>query len=532
MEKRIKFVGDTSRIGMIHDVLKAIMEVKIDVLAVEFSHFIYLKLRWNDTLDWPGFCDYIKAQVPEIRDVLEVDWMEYEKREKELETLINNVDEAIITTNDEGFITFCNERAERIFFDENHKKMLGNHINKYIPHTQLDINSFKGEQRNIELVFKQNNKKEMALLDVLPMKNDMGKSTGCMIIVKDMKKVRKLLHSLSGPRMNTFEDIIGSSRSIKNAISMAHQAASSNSNIMLLGESGTGKELFARAIHQSSRRNEGPFITANCAAIPDTLLESEFFGYDRGAFTGADSSGKQGLFELSTEGTLFLDEIGDMTIHLQAKILRAIQERKIRRVGGLSEIDINTRIITATNKNLEEMVKLGTFRNDLYFRLNVIPIYVPPLRQRKEDIPLLTQFFLSNIAREAEKPGIQMSAAALEKLESYDWPGNIRELRNVIERAVYLATDPIEPRHLMLETQSYSEELPESWGIELTADKADDLPVQLSERVAEMERYYLKKALETQKSSRVIAKLLGISHTSVAQKIKKYHLGEDTEGQV
>ncbi len=530
MEKRIKLIGGINEAGSVHEMLKAFAALKINVLAAAFGHpgdeQIEVKVDWNDSMKWAGFCTRMKEQLPELRDIQEIDWMEWERREKELEIVINNVDEAIITTNHEGLITFCNEKAARALSKDSQAKIRGSHINSYISTQQLDLDALKGEQRNIELVYRRNNKKETALMDVLRIRNELSQSDGYMIIIKDMKKVRKLLHTLSGPRMNTFEDIIGSSRSIKNAINMAHQAASSNSNILLIGESGTGKELFARAIHQSSRRNDGPFITANCAAIPDTLLESELFGYERGAFTGADSSGKQGLFELAVEGTLFLDEIGDMNLHLQAKILRAIQERKIRRVGGITETDINTRIISATNKNLEEMVKNGTFRNDLYFRLNVIPIYVPPLRQRKEDIPMLTEFFLANISREADKPGMRITEGVLDKLMSYDWPGNIRELRNVIERAVYLAVDWIEPRHLMLEAQSYGDALP---GIMETAPMVESgkvLPVHLPERVAELERYYLKKAMEAQKSSRGIAKLLGISHTNVVQKIKLYHLDE------
>ena len=172
----------------------------------------------------------------------------------------------------------------------------------------------------------------------------------------------------------------------------------------LRGESGTGKELFARAIHKNSSRRKGPFVTVNCAAIPDSLLESEFFGYERGAFTGASSGGKQGLLELATHGTLFLDEVGDLSPPLQAKILRALQEQRIRRVGGRQEIKIDIRIVSATNKELEQMMSEGTFREDLFYRLNVIPIWIPPLRTRKEDIPLLAEHFVNTMARELGKP--------------------------------------------------------------------------------------------------------------------------------
>lgn len=530
MEKRIKFKDGMHQVGLANVLIRAFDAMEIKILTMEMGQTadggIDVKAAWPDSMSWNDFCIRIKKEVPQLRELLEVEWMDYEKRIMELELVINNVDEAIITTDNEGIITFCNEKAARALSRETQGNLRGSHINSIIPVQQIDLDSFQGEKRNIELVYRRNNKKEMALADILQIRNGPDRREGYMIIVKDMSKVRKLLHTLSGPRMNTFDDIIGNSRSIKNAINMARQAASSNSNILLMGESGTGKELFARAIHQSSRRNEGPFITANCAAIPDPLLESELFGYERGAFTGADSGGKQGLFELAMEGTLFLDEIGDMNLHLQAKMLRAIQERKIRRVGGIREIDINTRIISATNKNLEEMVKLGTFRNDLYFRLNVIPIYIPPLRQRKEDIPMLTESFLSIIAQEAEKPDIRLVEGVMDKLMGYDWPGNIRELRNVIERAVYLAADCIESRHLMLEAQSYHEAMPIPAETAPAEDAASGLPIRLPERLAELERYYLRKAMASQKSSRGIAKLLGISHTSVVQKIKHYHLDQ------
>lgn len=530
MEKRIKFRGSMQQAGLAHVLIQAFDAMKIQILSMELGlpadGHVDVKAVWPEGMPWNDFCSRMKEKIPQLQEILEIDWMDQEKRVMELELVINNVDEAIITTDHGGMITFCNEKAARVFSRETQGTLRGSHINSIIPVQQIDLDSFQGEKRNIELVYRRSNKKETALADILQIRNSSDRREGYMIILKDMSKVRKLLHTLSGPRMNTFDDIIGSSRSIKNAVNMARQAASSNSNILLMGESGTGKELFARAIHQSSRRNEGPFITANCAAIPDPLLESELFGYERGAFTGADSGGKQGLFELAMEGTLFLDEIGDMNLHLQAKMLRAIQERKIRRVGGIREIDINTRIVSATNKNLEEMIKLGTFRNDLYFRLNVIPIYIPPLRQRKEDIPLLTEAFLTGIAREADKPDIRISEGVMDKLMGYDWPGNIRELRNVIERAVYLAADCIEPRHLMLETQSYHEAMSVPAETASAEDIGSGLPIRLPERVAELERYYLRKAMAAQKSSRGIAKLLGISHTSVVQKIKQYHLDE------
>jgi transcriptional regulator with PAS, ATPase and Fis domain len=208
--------------------------------------------------------------------------------------------------------------------------------------------------------------------------------------------------------------------------------------VLIRGESGTGKELIARALHRRSRRAEGTFFAINCAAIPETLLESELFGYERGAFTGADRR-KLGLFETASGSTLFLDEIGDLTLPLQGKILRALQEKEIRRVGGTESIPVDVRVLAATNRDLEQMMKAGTFREDLYYRLNVIPIVIPPLRDRREDIPEIAARFLKRAAVEHGRPQPEISPEAMRLLVAFDWPGNVRQLESILERALLLS---------------------------------------------------------------------------------------------
>ncbi|WP_052659553.1 sigma-54 interaction domain-containing protein [Bacillus alveayuensis] len=234
-----------------------------------------------------------------------------------------------------------------------------------------------------------------------------------------------------------FHDIKGVSHSIQSVIEMAKRVAPSSTTIMLRGESGTGKEVFAQSIHQYSNRAHKPFIAINCAAIPETLLESELFGYAKGAFTGAKER-KKGRFELANGGTIFLDEIGDMSLHLQAKLLRVIQERKIEPVGDTKSIDVDVRIIAATHQNLEKLVKEGKFREDLYYRLNVIPITIPPLRERKEDIPILIEYFIKYWSNRLNRPPKRLSQNVYQLLLEYDWPGNVRELQNVIQHLVEL----------------------------------------------------------------------------------------------
>jgi transcriptional regulator with PAS, ATPase and Fis domain len=220
----------------------------------------------------------------------------------------------------------------------------------------------------------------------------------------------------------------------------AQQVAKSDSNILITGESGTGKGLFARAIHFSSNRQSGPFISVNCGAIPETLLESELFGYTKGAFTGANREGKVGKFEMADNGTIFLDEIGDMPLHLQVKLLHVIQNKEIERVGSVRPIPVNVRVIAATNKNLEEMVAERTFRSDLFFRLNVIPLHIPPLRERKTDIPILMEHFLKELKKKLDKEIDSYTSEVFEIFRNYSWPGNVRELENAVEYAVNMVS--------------------------------------------------------------------------------------------
>ncbi len=239
-------------------------------------------------------------------------------------------------------------------------------------------------------------------------------------------------------RQNSFDNIVGSGDAIQKVFSMISRVAPTEANVFVSGESGTGKELIARAIHSSSRRSGRAFVAINCAALPDQLLESELFGHERGSFTGAEEQ-RRGLLETAGGGTFFLDEVSEMSLELQAKLLRVIQERKIRRVGGDAEIPIDVRWVSATNRDPEEAVREGLLRQDLYFRLNVVPVRVPALRQRRDDIPLLVQHFLKRFGENYGRTDLRLSPEAMQALRAYDWPGNVRELQNIIERIVSLS---------------------------------------------------------------------------------------------
>ena len=319
-----------------------------------------------------------------------------------------------------------------------------------------------------------------------------------------------------------FSNIIGRSESMLDVFRMVETVARTNSTVLLTGESGTGKGLVAQAVHFNSLRRDKPMVALNCGALPETLLESEMFGHMRGAFTGAEQN-KKGLLEVAEKGTIFLDEIGEMSPALQVKLLRVLQERKFRRVGGLEELHADIRVITATNQDLPKAVAEGRFREDLFYRINVIPIALPPLRERREDIPLLAEHFLARYAEQMQKSIAAISGPALELLARYDWPGNIRELENAIERAVALeATPSILPESLPAGVRagtgryaapaSTSEHLPEG-GLDLEA------------RVKEIERGYIAQALERSDGVQVkAAELLGMSFRSFRYYVKKYNL--------
>lgn len=308
--------------------------------------------------------------------------------------------------------------------------------------------------------------------------------------------------------------IIGSSPAMQEVYKTIGRVAASTATVLIRGESGTGKELVAQAIHFNSNRHQGPLVKLNCAALPESLLESELFGHERGAFTGAVGR-KTGLFELAHGGTIFLDEIGEISPATQAKLLRVLQEKEIQRVGGTETLKIDVRIVAATNKNLERAVKEGAFREDLFFRLNVVPIFLPPLRERKEDIPLLAQYFLSKYSREFDKPVTGVSPEAIRLLNNYAWPGNIRELENVCERAVIMAQGPfILPEHIPMGIQT------EQLGIDLEVTRSR-LP--LKEIVADIERQVILRVLEETNWNRTMAaESLGLNRRSLYAKMKEY----------
>jgi PAS domain S-box-containing protein len=327
-----------------------------------------------------------------------------------------------------------------------------------------------------------------------------------------MEKYEKELSELRKVNLDDYE-IIGNSKAMQGLLQLATKVAAVDSTVLILGESGVGKELVAKLIHGESKRRDGPFIKINCGAIPETLLESELFGYDKGAFTGANREGKPGLMELAHKGTLFLDEIAELPLNLQVKLLRVLQEQEIVRVGGVKPIKVDIRIITATNRDIEQMVEEGTFRRDLYYRLNVVPIPVPPLRERREDIPALVHHFLQRFSQKYSRSR-QITTEAMELLFNYSWPGNVRELENIIERIVVTSdSSQITVDDLPAELQH---------GDRKTKKVVVNGIIPLKMATEAVEEQLIRRAMERYKSTYKAARALGINQSTVVRKVQKY----------
>ena len=339
-------------------------------------------------------------------------------------------------------------------------------------------------------------------LDVLLHKVEMAVERG--MLLRENRELRKLVKERS-----SFPGVVGESPAIQEVLAFAKRAAEVKSTVLIRGESGTGKELIAKLIHDLSSRKSGPFIAVSCAALPESLVESELFGYEKGAFTGAERR-KPGRFELANGGTIFLDEIGDLPLTTQVKLLRVLQEKTFERLGGTEPVKVDVRVIAATNADLEEKIKRGEFREDLYYRLNVLGIYIPPLRERREDIPLLANYFLGRVAKDNGKGIRGFTEEAMQKLVKYSWPGNVRELENVVERACVMARgEMITLRDLPPEVKDWCGE----------GNVAEWLPLE------EIEKQYIKRVLEYTKGNQVRAsEILGIHRNTLRRKIKGWGL--------
>ncbi|HEY3426820.1 MAG TPA: sigma 54-interacting transcriptional regulator [Negativicutes bacterium] len=506
-------IPNVDRVGLVLDISQVLAARHININAMEVErNVIYLEIEQQQVSAKLGVMDALR-NIPQVIGVFEIDLLPHQEKAEQLKAVLASVGDGIIAVDHRCIITQYNPAAEKIIRIPACHVIGKPIIDVFPPHTPL-LNAVKygTYYDNCEIILESTN--SHYLTSGRPIMDQDGHIIGAVAVLKDISDVRELVYSITGQLSLSFGEILYASQSMQQVITMSKAIARGDSTVLIRGETGTGKELFARAIHTASPRAHQMFVPLNCSAIPDALLESELFGYKDGAFTGASKGGKQGLFEFANNGTIFLDEIGEISPHLQAKLLRVLQEGKIRRIGDNREIAINARILAATNRNLEEMISKGSFREDLYYRLNVIPLFIPPLKARKEDIPLLAESFLQRFAIRLQKPISTFSNSALQKLTQYHWPGNIRELENVIERAVNIVNDSVLLAEHIIFDHDYT---PQNCPLPLMNRTLDEI-------VAEVERETLVKAIRSHKTLRQLGAFLGLSHTAVLKKLRKYDL--------
>lgn len=483
--------------------------------------------------------DQIVGAVAIFQDISELESIIQELKSmrelnQELDTMIESISDGIYVTDGEGTTLRINSAYERITGIQD-AEVIGRNMEDLVQegvYSESVTMLVLEEREPVTIVHKIKTGKEV-LITGTPVFDEDGKIVRVVTTVRDLAELNTLKQQLAETRKLSeryhselvqlrlqqlnLENVVIQSEAMQNVIKLALRVGEVNSTVLITGESGVGKEIVARTIHANGRADEGPLIKVNCGAIPENLLESELFGYDKGAFTGARKEGKPGLFEVSEGGTLFLDEIGELSLNLQVKLLRAIQDKEIVRVGGVNPVKIDARIIAATNRNLEQMVKEGKFREDLYYRLNVVPIHVPPLRERCEDVLPLVHHFLGRFNRQF-KTSKRFSPEAMEALERYDWPGNVRELENTVERLVVLTSEDL------VEFGALPEYIRREEFMKTPSNIVVPGLMPLEDAVEEVEKQLIAKTLQKYSTTREVAKALGVSQPTIVRKMKRYGL--------
>ncbi|MFT9486570.1 MAG: sigma 54-interacting transcriptional regulator [Tepidibacillus sp.] len=517
------------RLGLGYEILEVLKDKNINLLGMEAktNHGMVIKFRCLED-EFQHLIDQLD-KIDGVLSILNCDHMPYEQREHELTTVLNSVSEGVIAVNKMGEITHMNDVASQILHYSK-EKAIGMKIEDLLEAKIPILETLKNGRsyKHKEIKIKKDRRVFHYLTSGVPVINEKNQIMGAVATLKDYKQVEEMILQIDRKKtLTTFDDIIFQSSNMRQIVDTAKMVAKSDSSILLRGESGTGKELFARAIHMESNRSKSPFIAINCAALPENLLESELFGYEEGSFTGAVKGGKKGLFEQADTGTLFLDEIGEISPQIQVRLLRVLQEKAVRRVGGNKEVPVDVRIIAATHQNLEEMISKKLFREDLYYRLNVIPLRIPPLRERPKDIPLIAQHLIQKIGIKLNKLQVYLSKEAIEYMMAQKWPGNVRQLENTLERIINVIPDQeIKLLHFL----EWANLEPMKQRIERRIENNDHyfhikIPIEpqwpsLKDIVREVEKQVVLKVMKTHNSSRKAGRILGVSNTTILNKIK------------
>lgn len=504
---RFDIRSDKDRVGITQEILSVFAKKGWNLVAVEM-HLYHTLVQFDETIVASDIANEL-AHIENVTGVFEVDLLPGERRSQHLDAVLSMLQDPILDINLEGKVLLANSAAASLLNTD--KDNLANlsftdYIDRTLPEllpetpTTLDLNC-AGQSFLVDItpVFSYNKGKKSV--------------SGSVLQLQSLRRLGQQISAVTHTPSDNIISLIGSSNVTQELIKNTQRFSRLDMPVLIQGETGTGKELLAHMLHDHGTRADAPFMAINCAALPENLLESELFGYAPGAFSGAHKNGKPGLFELADGGSIFLDEIGEMSAYLQAKLLRFLQEYSFRRIGGETEISVNVRVISATHRDLLAMADEKSFREDLFYRLNVLNLQVPPLRDRRSDIPALCKHFIIRASEQTNRPIPQLSETAMDILMSYYWPGNIRELQNILFRTVAMSDDEL----------LGSEHIP----LDLNADTPDNDKTLVkfktwNEAQEHFEETLLNSLYQQYPSSRKLAQRLSVSHNTIALKLRKY----------
>jgi transcriptional regulator of aroF, aroG, tyrA and aromatic amino acid transport len=514
-------IKSKNRLGISQEILNVFTKYAWDLCAMEVaSHFTYVHVTNQQTSR--NDVQSSLLEIDGIEYVKSIDLLPTERRENHLQALLSKIPDPIIDIDENGIILAANQGAKEAF-DVATKGLtddffIGRSIESIISQPYKILLNDRASSNTFTFAG------QTYIADVSPAVSEQG-VTGAVIMFRTMNALGRQISLMQTTKEEGLESIIGQSEKIKFIKAQTLRYANLDLPVLISGETGTGKELIARALHNASKRAKAPFLAINCAALPENLLESELFGYASGAFTGAKKGGKPGLFELADGGSLFLDEIAEMSVYLQAKLLRFLQDFKYRRVGGTSEITANVRLISASHQNLSHLIEKKLFREDLFYRLNVLNLDLPPLRERSEDITLLTLHFIENAAQQVDHIKPMIGEAALTILKNYPWPGNIRQLQSILFRVVALnSNNQIEEADLISALSQFTLpvliEQPDSGGHGSTMLGVKDW----QSAQGDFESALLQTLYPLFPTTRKLAQRLNVSHNKIAMKLRQYDI--------
>ncbi|WP_270828330.1 transcriptional regulator TyrR [Aeromonas sp. Y318-1] len=510
-------VSCEDRLGLTRELLDRLVEHNIDLRGIEIdtSGIIYLNFPELEFRDFQHLMPEIR-RIPGVYDVKTIPYMPSEREHHEIEALLKALPDLVFSLDAKGKVTQANQSALTTLalpVEEMRGAALGSLVKGFSFSRWLEASEIRPQTCKLSI----NGEEYLADLMPLFVAEEKGRQAlaGAVVVLKSARRVGMHFSALHAVEVGGFEHLQAESQKMKQVLAQASKLAMQDAPLLIVGETGTGKELLARACHGASLRSSHPFMALNCAAMPDNVAESELFGYAPGAF-GNNTEGKRGVLELASGGTLMLDEIGDMSPHLQTKFLRVLQDGVFRRVGDEQEVKVNVRFICTTQKQLLDLVHEGKFREDLYYRLNVLSLALPPLRERKADIMALAQQFVSRFASELQRPRPRFTRNMAEYLTAYRWPGNVRQLRNCLYRAMTLLEgDEIGPEHVDLPVAADAMPLIDEW-----------FEGGLDEAVKRFESRLLERLYPAFPSTRQLAKRLGVSHTAIANKLREYGINK------